>query len=91
MSRITGVLGPFPPKVLAAGRDTFKYFTLANVLYEKVGDPPVLDKHICTFKYFFTLANVLYEKVGDPPVLDKHICTFKYSILANVLYEKVGS
>ena len=67
LSRITGVLGPFPPKVLAAGRDTFKYFTLANVLYEKVGDPPVLDKHICTFKYFFTLANVLYEKVGSRP------------------------
>ena len=32
---ITGVLGPFPPRVLARGKETIKYFTLSNIVYEK--------------------------------------------------------
>jgi hypothetical protein len=30
-----GILGPFPSSVLAAGKETIKYFTLSNVIYEK--------------------------------------------------------
>jgi hypothetical protein len=30
-----GILGPFPSSVLAAGKETIKYFTLSNVVYEK--------------------------------------------------------
>jgi serine/threonine protein kinase len=38
LCRICGVLGPIPEHVLAAGRDTHKYFTLANIAYEKNED-----------------------------------------------------
>lgn len=38
LARITGILGPFPPHVLAAGRETRKYFTVAGVCYERVED-----------------------------------------------------
>ena len=32
---MSGVLGPFPPRVLARGKETIKYFTLSNIVYEK--------------------------------------------------------
>jgi len=35
LARITGVLGPFPPHVLARGRETRKYFSSAGVAYER--------------------------------------------------------
>jgi serine/threonine protein kinase len=38
LARITGILGPFPRTVLAAGRDTSKYFTIGGVCYERVED-----------------------------------------------------
>lgn len=34
LSRISGILGPYPEHVLANGSETSKYFTLSNVLYE---------------------------------------------------------
>jgi hypothetical protein len=33
--QLSGILGPFPSSVLAAGKETIKYFTLSNVVYEK--------------------------------------------------------
>jgi serine/threonine protein kinase len=38
LARITGILGPFPPSVLAAGRESGKYFTMSGVCYERVED-----------------------------------------------------
>ena len=38
LSRITGILGPFPETVLSNGRDTGKYFTLSNIVYERDDD-----------------------------------------------------
>ena len=38
LSRITGILGPFPESILANGRDTGKYFTLSNIVYERDDD-----------------------------------------------------
>lgn len=35
LSRITGILGPFPESVLSNGRDSGKYFTLSNIVYER--------------------------------------------------------
>lgn len=35
LSRITGILGPFPEEVLLTGRETSKYFTLNGIVYEK--------------------------------------------------------
>lgn len=35
LSRITGILGTFPEHVLSNGRDTGKYFTLSNIVYER--------------------------------------------------------
>ena len=38
LSRITGILGPFPKEVLNNGRDTGKYFTLSHIVYERDED-----------------------------------------------------
>lgn len=38
LSRITGILGPFPQYVVQSGRDSGKYFTLSNILYERSED-----------------------------------------------------
>jgi serine/threonine protein kinase len=38
LSRIIGILGPFPEPVLTKGRDTGKYFTLSSVVYERDDD-----------------------------------------------------
>lgn len=35
LSRITGILGQFPQHVLQRGRDTGKYFSLSNIVYER--------------------------------------------------------
>ena len=35
LSRITGILGPFPTHVLEASRETGKYFSLSNIVYER--------------------------------------------------------
>jgi serine/threonine protein kinase len=35
LSRITGILGPFPQHVLQNGKDTGKYFSLSNIVYER--------------------------------------------------------
>lgn len=35
LSRITGILGSFPEHVLQQGKDTGKYFTLNNIVYER--------------------------------------------------------
>lgn len=35
LSRITGILGPFPQNVLQRGKDTGKYFSLSNIVYER--------------------------------------------------------
>jgi serine/threonine protein kinase len=38
LSRITGIMGPFPPHVIHAGKDSGKYFTLSNIVYERTED-----------------------------------------------------
>jgi len=38
LSRITGILGPFPNHVLEASRETGKYFSLSNIVYERDED-----------------------------------------------------
>ena len=38
LSRITGILGQFPPKVLQNGRESGKYFTISNIVYGKDED-----------------------------------------------------
>mmetsp|Transcript_7570 Transcript_7570/g.12748 ORF Transcript_7570/g.12748 Transcript_7570/m.12748 type:complete len:486 (+) Transcript_7570:2338-3795(+) len=38
LSRITGVLGAFPQHVLSRGKDTGKYFSLSNIVYERDDD-----------------------------------------------------
>jgi serine/threonine protein kinase len=38
LSRITGILGSFPPHVLINGKDSGKYFTLSNIVYERDED-----------------------------------------------------
>ena len=38
LSRITGILGQFPQKVLQNGRETGKYFTMSNIVYGKDED-----------------------------------------------------
>ena len=38
LSRITGILGQFPPSVLQRGKDTGKYFSLSNIVYERDED-----------------------------------------------------
>lgn len=35
LSRITGILGPFPKHVLQNGKDSGKYFTTSNIVYER--------------------------------------------------------
>jgi serine/threonine protein kinase len=35
LARITGILGEFPEHVLQEGRDTRKYFTVSDIVYEK--------------------------------------------------------
>lgn len=35
LSRITGILGQFPQHVLQRGKDTGKYFSLSNIVYER--------------------------------------------------------
>jgi serine/threonine protein kinase len=35
LSRITGILGSFPESVLSNGKDSGKYFTLSNIVYER--------------------------------------------------------
>jgi len=35
LSRITGILGPFPNHVLEASRETGKYFSLSNIVFER--------------------------------------------------------
>lgn len=35
LSRITGILGQFPQNVLQRGKDTGKYFSLSNIVYER--------------------------------------------------------
>ncbi len=35
LSRISGVMGPFPKHVLQNGKDTGKYFTTSNIVYER--------------------------------------------------------
>lgn len=35
LSRITGILGAFPQNVLQRGKDTGKYFSLSNIVYER--------------------------------------------------------
>lgn len=35
LSRITGILGPFPQHVIERGRDSNKYFTISNIVYER--------------------------------------------------------
>ena len=40
LARIQGVLGPFPEKALAAARDTAKYMTPNNIVYERVRVEP---------------------------------------------------
>jgi serine/threonine protein kinase len=35
LSRISGILGPYPENVLRTGRDTSKYFTLSHIVYER--------------------------------------------------------
>ena len=52
LARITGILGVFPVKVLLRGKESHKYFTLANVVYERPdttttgssssSDPPIV-------------------------------------------------
>jgi serine/threonine protein kinase len=41
LSRIIGILGPFPQHVLHNGKDTSKYFTLSNVVYERIDEGSV--------------------------------------------------
>ncbi len=41
LARITGILGPFPEQVLAAGKESNKYFTTSGVVYERVDDNTV--------------------------------------------------
>jgi len=36
LARISSILGPMPPKVLDAGRDTPRYYTMNHVVYERV-------------------------------------------------------
>ena len=38
LSRITGILGPFPQKVLQAGKDTGNYFSISNLVYGRDED-----------------------------------------------------
>ena len=38
LSRITGILGQFPQSVLQRGKDTGKYFSLSNIVYERDDD-----------------------------------------------------
>jgi hypothetical protein len=35
LARVVGILGPMDPAMLARGKDTHKYFTKANMLYER--------------------------------------------------------
>lgn len=35
LSRISGIMGPFPRHVLQNGKDTGKYFTTSNIVYER--------------------------------------------------------
>ena len=35
LARIIGIMGPFPPHVLQKGRETGKYFSLSNIVYER--------------------------------------------------------
>ena len=35
LSRITGILGNFPDHVLSCGKDTAKYFTLSDIIYDR--------------------------------------------------------
>lgn len=47
LSRITGILGPFPPEVLHSCREANKYFTLNNIVYEKdTTDPAGTQFHL---------------------------------------------
>lgn len=47
LSRITGILGTFPPEVLLRCREANKYFTLNNIVYEKdVTDPAGTQFHL---------------------------------------------
>lgn len=43
LARIQGILGPFPEKSLAAARDTAKYMTPNNIVYERVRVEPDED------------------------------------------------
>eukprot|EP01035_Chromulina_nebulosa_P023243 gene23243-30127_t len=38
LSRISGIMGPYPPHVLLSGRDSGKYFTMNNIVYERDQD-----------------------------------------------------
>ena len=38
LARIVGIIGPFPPDMLATGRSVSKYFTASNSLYESTMD-----------------------------------------------------
>lgn len=44
LARIQGILGPFPGKSLAAARDTAKYMTPNNIVYERVRVEPDEDE-----------------------------------------------
>ena len=37
LSRITGILGPFPEHVLRAGKETPAFFTANNIVYDRIG------------------------------------------------------
>jgi len=35
LARIAGIVGPYPQEMLAAGKETQKYFTLSNIVYDR--------------------------------------------------------
>ena len=63
LSRITGILGPFPEHVLLNGKDTAKYFILSNIVYERTED----GRYMYTYPKKTTLAARLHidVKVAD--------------------------
>jgi hypothetical protein len=86
-----GILGPFPSSVLAAGKETIKYFTLSNVIYEKTeaeeGEPGM---YIYMYMYVNIYAYVyIYKKREISIYTYTYVCIcIKYFTLSNVIYEK---
>lgn len=56
ISRITGILGPFPSYFLADCRDAHKYFTSTNIVYER-------NEEQNSFQLIFPKRTTLYDRL----------------------------